>query len=447
MAQAQNVPGNRAQISMSFAPVVKQVTPAVVSIYAGRIVNTRVSPFANDPFFQQFFGDEGGFGVPRRRMESALGSGVIVKSDGWIVTNRHVVAEADEIKVVLADKREYPAEVKLVDTRSDLAVLKINATALPTVPLGNSDTIEVGDLVLAIGNPFGVGQTVTSGIVSATARTAVGITDYGYFIQTDAAINPGNSGGALVDMTGQLVGINTAIYSRSGGSLGIGFAIPVNLVRTVIEAGATGQAPRRPWLGLTVQALTADLAESLGLDRPAGVIVKSIHPQSPVYIAGLRTGDVIVRVNDHVVNAEEELKFRVATATLGSEIQLEYIRDGKLGQLSCKLQTAPDFPPRNPAIIKGRNPFAGAQMANINPAVAEEMDLPPDTNTGVVVLRVSGRSPAGAVGLQAGDIILAINRVEVTSVEVLQNLLNQSQGRWQLRLRRGDQIITTTLRG
>ena len=282
-AMAQDVPASRAEISMSFAPVVKQTAPAVVNVYAQRrVAQQGFNPFGDDPFFRRFFGDDGFFGAPRERVQNSLGSGVIVDAGGLIVTNNHVIKGGTDIRVVLSDKREFEAKVVLADERTDLAILRINPgnARLPVVPFGDSDALEVGDLVLAIGNPFGVGQTVTSGIVSALSRTQVGITDYQFFIQTDAAINPGNSGGALIDMAGRLVGINTAIFSRSGGSIGIGFAIPVNMVAAVVRSSETGGKIVRPWSGADMQDVTAEIAESLGFDRPQGALIAQLHAAS-----------------------------------------------------------------------------------------------------------------------------------------------------------------------
>ncbi|WP_342241987.1 trypsin-like peptidase domain-containing protein, partial [Inquilinus sp. OTU3971] len=273
------VPTSRAEIDLSFAPLVRSAAPAVVNIYARHMVVERANPLFDDPFFQRFFGDDMPGGRPRQRVENSLGSGVVVGSGGLVVTNHHVIKDADQITVVLSDRTEYEAELVLSDERTDLAFLKLKDLAgrsLPALPLGDSDALEVGDLVLAIGNPFGVGQTVTMGIVSAIARTAVGISDYDFFIQTDAAVNPGNSGGALIDMKGRLVGINTAIYSRTGGSLGIGFAIPANMLRSMMRAAETGQKVVRPWLGADGQAVDRSLAEAYGLDRPAGVLVNGV---------------------------------------------------------------------------------------------------------------------------------------------------------------------------
>ncbi len=330
-AQAKDriVPDSRQEITLSYAPVVKKVIPSVVNIYASRVVQGRqISPFFNDPFFRRFFGDVG----PQRerdRVQKSLGSGVIVDGNGLIVTNHHVIDGADEVKVALSDRREFDAKVVLDDEKTDLAVLKIEAgEALPALQFDDSDDLEVGDLVLAIGNPFGVGQTVTNGIISATSRTQVGVSDYGFFLQTDAAINPGNSGGALVDMHGRLVGINSAIYSRSGGSLGIGFAIPSNMVRLVVQSAKSGNAIERPWFGASLQAVTADIAESLGLDRPRGCIVGNVYPGSPAARAGLRTGDVVVAVDGREVSDPSAFGYRFATRGIGGTTKITYLRSG-----------------------------------------------------------------------------------------------------------------------
>ncbi|PCI44922.1 MAG: serine protease, partial [Alphaproteobacteria bacterium] len=304
LAADKKVPSSKIEVQLSYAPVVKRAAPAVVNIYTKRVVRTRsYSPFANDPFFQRFFGDRLG-GRPRERIQRSLGSGVIVGEDGVIVTNHHVVEGADEITVALSDRREYDAEIILDDEKADLAILRINTGGekLPTLKFSDSDTVEVGDLVLAIGNPFGVGQTVTSGIVSALARTQVSGQDYQFFIQTDAAVNPGNSGGALIGMNGELIGINTAIFSRSGGSNGIGFAIPANMVRHVVSSALMGGELVRPWFGGGGQAVTSDIAESLGFDRPGGILVDDIYAGGPADKAGLEQGDVILSIDGKLVS-------------------------------------------------------------------------------------------------------------------------------------------------
>lgn len=322
-ADSRAVPRDRAEMQLSFAPVVRRASPAVVNIYTRRVVTRRQSPFAGDPFFDRFFRD---FAPPRQSVENSLGSGVILREDGVVVTNAHVIAGAVEIRVALADRREFDAEVMLADEATDLAVLRLRgASDLPTLDLRPADTLEVGDLVLAIGNPFGVGQTVTSGIVSAVDR--VGRRGGGYFIQTDAAINPGNSGGALVDMEGRLVGVNTAILSRGGGSIGIGFAIPSDLAAQAVDSALRGETRLvRPWAGVRGQAVDAGIAASLGFDRPAGVILSEIHPQSPFAEAGLRVGDVLLTVDGAPVDSPQALSFRLAALGVGGEVEVRYLR-------------------------------------------------------------------------------------------------------------------------
>src|SRR5215813_750628 len=299
LAQDRRVPTSPAELRLSYGPIVQRVQPAVVNVYAAKMVQNH-NPFLDDPIFRRFFGLQGG---PKEQMQRSLGSGVMVDPSGLVVTNVHVIEGADQVKVSLSDKREFEAEIILKDPRSDLAVLRLKDVheKFPTLDFANSDELLVGDVVIAIGNPFGVGQTVTHGIISALARTQVGITDYQFFIQTDAAINPGNSGGALVDMTGRLAGINTAIYSRSGGSQGIGFAIPANMVRVVVaSAKSGGKAVKRPWLGAKLQAVTPEIAESLGLRSPTGALVASVVSGSPAARAGLKSSDLITAIDGQV---------------------------------------------------------------------------------------------------------------------------------------------------
>lgn len=338
------VPDSRAEITLSFAPVVKRAAPAVVNVFTRKTMRRR-NPFAGDPFFDRFFEEFG----PRGRAQSALGSGVIMTADGYVVTNNHVVAGADEVRVVLNDRREFEAEIIFADADSDIAILHLPGAAdLPVLAFRDSDGLEVGDLVLAIGNPFGVGQTVTSGIVSALARSTgsrrrggIG----GYFIQTDAAVNPGNSGGALVDMEGRLVGVNSAILTRSGGSNGIGFAIPSNLVRQALASALAGETSLpRPWAGIIAQPITPDLAEGLGLSAPAGVLIAEIHPESPLRAAGLVVGDVIVGFDGHGVDSIEAFFFRMAASGVGGDAEVEYIRKGERLRAVMPLRTAPAEP-------------------------------------------------------------------------------------------------------
>ena len=440
-------PLSRPEAQLSFAPVVKRSAPAVVNVYAQRMVASRGNRYFDDPFFRRFFGDDGSFGRPRERVQNSLGSGVIVDASGLIVTNNHVVADGTDIKVVLADRREFAAHLLLTDERTDLAVLKIDVEdeALPALGLGDSDALEVGDLVLAIGNPFGVGQTVTSGIVSALARTKVGISDYQFFIQTDAAINPGNSGGALVNMAGELVGINTAIFSRGGGSIGIGFAIPANMVRTVVATAESGSgAIRRPWLGVALQDVTADIAASLGLARPEGTLILGLHPESPLAISGLRRGDVILAIEGKPIENSQELGYRVATTAIGATTIIEYQRGGDRKEIQVTMVAAPETVERKDTLVEGRNPLAGLVAANLSPAVAEELGLPVDLR-GVVAAKISD-GPAQRF-FKRGDVILEVNGNAIDSVETLQAVLAKHEGVWRIGINRGGRILKLAIGG
>lgn len=447
-AQEKAVPQTRADIQLSFAPLVRQTSPAVVNIYAKRVVRERmrvISPFMNDPFFGQFFGQGFGGGTVRERIENSLGSGVIVAPSGQIATNTHVIKDALEITVVLADGREFDAEKVLVDEKTDLAILRIDPKGekLSYLPLADSDAIEVGDLVLAIGNPFGVGQTVTSGIISATARTGMGGLDYRYFIQTDAAINPGNSGGALIDMNGHLVGINSMIFTRDGGSLGLGFAIPANLVRTVIDASLQGNKLVRPWTGLSGQPVLSDMLPSLGLSRARGALINRVHPKGPGARAGIRVGDVILTINGHDIQDPEALKFRLATVPIGGDILMTVSRNGKSFEAKMKAEAAPEIPPRDAFTVDGRTPLSGATVANISPAVADEIGLDHADAEGVVVMDIAKGTQAARMGLRSGDIISMVNGADIQSVRQLKEALGASKNirRWAVQLRRGGQVM------
>jgi Do/DeqQ family serine protease len=443
-AQDRRAPSSPAELRLSYAPIVQRVQPAVVNVYAAKIVQNR-NPFMDDPLFRRFFGLPGG---QQEQMQRSLGSGVMVDSSGLVVTNVHVIEGADQVKVSLADKREFEAEVMLKDSRSDLAVLRLKDTheKFPTLDFANSDELLVGDVVLAIGNPFGVGQTVTHGIISALARTQVGITDYQFFIQTDAAINPGNSGGALVDMTGRLAGINTAIYSRSGGSQGIGFAIPSNMVRVVVaSAKMGGKAVKRPWLGAKLQAVTPEIAESLGLRSPTGALVASVVSGSPAARAGLKSSDLITAVDGQTIDDPNGFEYRFATRPLGGTAQLDVQRAGKPVKLAMPLETAPDGG-RDEIIVKARSPFQGAKVANISPAVADELHLDSDTQ-GVVVTEIPENSVAGNVGFQKGDIIVNVNGQQIVKTSELEKVAGQSVRVWRIVIQRGNQQINVTLPG
>ncbi len=427
-SQDRQVPNTREQVTLSYSPLVKQVSPAVVNIYTKRVVTRNVSPFGGDPFFEQFFG--GGFrGLNRQQIESSLGTGLIVSSDGVLVTNAHVVKGAQEISVVLNDGREFDARVSLSDEKTDLAVLRVDTKAdnLPVARLKPSESLEVGDIVLAIGNPFGVGQTVTSGIISARARSSLNINDFNFFIQTDAAINPGNSGGPLVAMDGGVIGLNTAIYSRSGGSLGIGFAIPSEMVQTVIAAeksGATNAGAVRPWIGVHGQAVTRDIASSLGLDKASGVLVSSLHKASPARKAGLKIGDVITAINGRDIHDPAEMKFRLATVPLGDKADLDVVRREKKLTLRMEAMQPPEDPPRRAVTLQGGHPLNGATVGNLNPRVGVELGIESDRE-GVVVLETSRYNRL----VQAGDIIIAINDDAIEDIKDLQKELEQAEAK------------------
>lgn len=429
-AQDRMVPETKAEITASFAPVVKKTSPAVVNIYTKRVVHQKISPFMNDPIFGQLFGDMGMRGLSREQVESSLGSGVIVEGDGLIVTNAHVVKGAQEIMVVLADRREFDARISLLDEHSDIAILRVDTKGelLPHASLKPSESLEVGDIVIAIGNPFGVGQTVTSGIVSALARSSFNINDFNFFIQTDAAINPGNSGGPLVGMDGGVVGINTAIFSQSGGSLGIGFAVPSEMVATVIAAEKGGTVKdgviSRAWLGLSGQAVTADIADSLSLNRPAGVLITNVHPASPLLKDGMKVGDVVTKINGRTIMDTAEMKFRLATLPLGKDVTLDVLRHGKPMSFTVTTMAPPDSPARAEETLKGQHPLNAAKVANINPAVAVEMNLP-EGSGGVVIIGIADRRSMPRV-LQAGDRIVSVNDVDVDSVDDLKAALERA---------------------
>lgn len=448
-AGAQQVPASREQIKQSFSPVVKSAAPAVVNIYTKRIVKTAASPLLADPFFRRFFGDSLPPGAVQERVQRSLGSGVIVTGDGTVITNHHVIKDADEVTVVLADRREFEARIVGSDERTDLAVLKIEpgkGETLPVLPMGDSDAIEVGDLVIAIGNPFGIGQTVTSGIVSALARTNVGITDYRSFIQTDAAINPGNSGGALVDMSGRLVGINSAIYSKDGANHGIGFAIPTALVKTVLAGITQSGKVVRPWLGASGQAVTSELAQAMKLPRPVGVLLNAIAKDGPAAKAGLKVGDVVTLVNGREVDDAEGMRFRLATLAPGSDATVTYLRDGAERTASVRLIAPPETPARDTTDIAGANPFTGATIANLNPALAEEVGMS-SAATGVVVLRIKRGSIAHRLQFQPGDIILRINERPVASVAEAKLLLSTNSDLWRITINRDGQTLSLQVGG
>ena len=438
-AQLEVAPDTKQQIQLTFAPVVRQAAPAVVNIYTKKI--SRSNMF-DDPILRRFFGDQFSFGMPRERVQGSLGSGVIVRPDGVVITNNHVIAGADEITVVLNDRREFDAEVILADERTDLAVLQIEAgdEALASLTLSDSEQVEVGDLVLAIGNPFGIGQSVSSGIISATARTQAGISDYGFFLQTDAAVNPGNSGGALISVDGSLLGINTAIYSRAGGSNGIGFAVPSNMVRSVLRAALNEGQLLRPWLGLTGQDVTTALAGSLGLDRAGGVLIKNVLDGGPAGDAGLSVGDVVLGIDQREVIDSASLNFRVAQKEVNDQVELSVLSNGRLETRTVTLDLPPEKPDRDVTELDGRHPFQGVTIANLNPRFNDELQIDL-LATGVVVLETGSRTPSRRYGfLRRGDIILQVNNIDIASVDDVEAALSELAPEYVYQIRRRGRV-------
>jgi Do/DeqQ family serine protease len=431
-------PPSAVAMKQSFAPVVKRAAPAVVNISSKRMVRQQA-----DPFWQLF-----GMGAPRDRIEGALGSGVIVRSDGVIITNNHVVAGGQEITVALADRREFPAKVLLVDPRTDLAVLKIDVGAerLPVLPIDDTGDAQVGDLVLAIGDPFGVGQTVTNGIISALNRTADPSGDAASsYIQTDAAINPGNSGGALIDMDGDLIGVNSFILSRSGTSSGVGFAVPATMVRRVVETAlGGGRAVVRPWLGARTQPVTAEIGRSLGMSAPVGALVADVWPGGAAARAGLRQGDVIVSVDGEPLVDGAGLNYAISAHRVGDSIRLGVRRGGEEKNLALHAEPAPATPERDERTIAGRNPFDGAKVVNLSPAVADELGVDPFVARGVMITGV-GRGLAMNAGLQPGDLVREVNGRAINSTADLAAAVASSQARWRITIERGGQTITAVL--
>ncbi|KJS16519.1 MAG: serine protease [Hoeflea sp. BRH_c9] len=442
--QLRTPPRSQADMMQSFSPLVKATAPAVVNVYADRMVQRSMSPFAGDPFFERFFGQQ----MPNRtERQSSLGSGVIIEGRGIVVTNNHVIKDADDIRVALTDGREFQSRILLKDERFDLAILQIEGDGpFPAIEFGNTDTIEVGDIVLAIGNPFGVGQTVTSGIVSALARNRVGISDFGFFIQTDAAINPGNSGGALIDMNGKLIGINTAIFTRSGGSNGIGFAIPANLVRAVAQtAESGGDVFERPYIGATFESVTPDIAEALGLDRATGALISHVAEAGPAEKAGLRAGDIILGFGGQPVEHPDALGYRLATTGVGSVVDLDVLSRKGRKTVQITLVAPPADDPRDRRTLAGQNPFAGAVVSNITPRIADKLRLPPSVQ-GVIVTDVPGTSLAGRYGFRPGDLISEINGVEIANVDILEQALAEGASFWRFEIIRGGQRIRQIIR-
>jgi Do/DeqQ family serine protease len=438
-AQRREVPPSREAVIYSFAPIVKRTAPAVVNVFVRGRVQVQ-SPF-NDPFFRQFFGER--FGMPAERAQASLGSGVIVSPDGIVVTNTHVIKIGGraEIRLVLADKREFDAKVIMQDEKTDIAVLKIEGGEgnFPYLQFENSDELEVGDQVLAIGNPFGVGQTVTSGIVSGLSRTEVTKSDTQVFIQTDAAINPGNSGGALVDMAGRLIGINTAIFSRSGGSHGIGFAIPSNLVRVYVEGAVTGRKIERPWLGARLEAVNRDIADALHLKRATGAVVMRVHAASPAAAAHLEPGDVITAVDGQEVSDPRAVQYRLTTRGVGNRARLDILRKGKPVTAEVALVAAPEPGTQDIRNLAGPHPLDGARVINLTPPLADDLGL--DQTNGVVIVSVRSGSTAERFNFRPGDVIAKVGDAQIDSFETLTPLLSKRRRFWDITVNRAGQMF------
>lgn len=446
-AQKKVPPPSREAIQYSYAPIVKRAAPAVVNVYVSSRVRQSRSPFANDPFFGRFFGDGFDFGMPRERVQSSLGSGVIVSPDGIIVTNTHVIKARGktEIRVALSDQREFDATIVAQDEKTDIAILQINGDGedFPYMHFADSDALEVGDLVLAIGNPFGVGQTVTSGIVSALARSQ--IASDAVFIQTDAAINPGNSGGALVDVKGRLVGINTAIFSRSGGSNGIGFAIPSNLVRLHVDGAREGRSVERPWLGARLQAMDRDMAEALGISRISGAVVMKVYANGPASRSGMQPSDIIIKVDGFNVADARGVNYRLTTRGAGNTSSLTVLRDGRERQIEVKLEIPPKPSTNDFRNLSGRHPLDGARVANLLPSIAEDMQL--DLEEGVVVISVRRRSVAYQYGFRPGDVITEVSGQHISSLGDLLPHLESRKQVWQVLVNRGGRDLELRVPG
>ncbi len=445
------VPASQTSIQQSFAPVVRRTAPAVVNVYSSVTVRRSTCPYSNDPFWASVYCN-GNTQTRSQKVDNSLGSGVIVGSDGVIVTNNHVVEEGEQFRVALNDRREFPAVLVMKDAKTDLAVLKIDAgnEKLPTLDFADTRGVQVGDLVLAIGNPFGVGQSVSSGIVSALARADVGVSDISSFIQTDASINPGNSGGALVDMNGRLVGVNSMIFSRGGGSNGIGFAIPSEMVRRVVDAAVHGGTLVRPWIGAGGEPVTGNQVAALGLDRPRGVLISNVYPGSPAEKAGVRKGDVILSVDGREVYDDKGMKFIAATKAEGELLNLTVLSGGKQRALQVRLTAPPGTTKAELMRVGGRNPFTGAQVAELSPALAEELGLDPfKFNKGMLVYSVPARSIARNVGFQPQDIIREVNGVATNTAKDLEKAISQTeknpQAQWRLAIERNGQRIETSL--
>jgi serine protease Do len=420
-------PVNLGNFVNGFSSVLKPALPAVVNIRTSKVVKAHgrdsLAPLFNDPMFRQFFGDQFGQLNPQPQREQSLGSGVIITTDGTIITNNHVIDGATDIKVSLSDRREFKAHLVGTDPQTDVAVLKIDATGLPTLPLGNSTALQVGDLIFAIGDPFGIGETATMGIVSATGRGGLGIENYENFIQTDAAINPGNSGGAMIDLHGNLVGINTAILSGgSGGNQGIGFAIPISMVRNVMDQIESHGKVVRGYIGVHIQDVTPDIAKQFGLNQTGGVLIGDVSPDTPGAKAGLKRGDIIEALNGQPMVDANQLRLNIAQTPPGTSVKLTIWRDGKTLEKTLTLGELPETAEKSSQGEESGGALEGVEVQDLTPEIAQELNLPTGTH-GVVITSVDPSSVAASQGLSRGDVIQEVNHKPVTNVDEYRHAL------------------------
>ncbi|MFC1657127.1 DegQ family serine endoprotease [Candidatus Moduliflexota bacterium] len=436
----------------SLADVAESRIKGVVNISSTKIIRSREgsqnSPFFNDPFFEHFFGRRFRPRIPRERRERSLGSGVIVDADGVILTNNHVVENAEDITVTLADGRDFKAEIIGTDPKSDVAVilLKEKPEGLEPIPIGDSGELRLGDVVLAIGNPFGLSHTVTMGIVSAKGRANVGVADYEDFIQTDAAINPGNSGGALINLKGELIGINTAIFSRSGGYQGIGFAIPSLMAKSIMNSLLKHGKVVRGWLGVSIQDIDRNLADAMDLPSVSGVLVSDVTEDSPASKAGVRRGDVIMEVNGSEVNSPDRLRNLIATMGAEAEVVLTVFRDGETQKITVDLEGIPEDLSRFGAVETKKGILGGMTVAPLSSPAGETFDIPKEIRHGVIVTEVEQGSTAERAGLVPGSVIMEINRQKIDSVETFTRIYRKSKNNLLLLVYREGSTLFLVLR-
>jgi len=435
-----------------FAPVVKKVLPTVVKISSSKVVKTPTGfqgQAPDDPLFRQFFGEQfgRGFNVPREQREQGLGSGVIVSPEGYVLTNNHVVDGATDIRVTLADQREFKGRVIGTDAKTDIAVVKIDLSNAPSIVIGDSSKLQVGDYALAVGNPFGVGQTVTMGIVSATGRTHLGIEDYEDFIQTDAPINPGNSGGALINDRGELVGINTAIIAHgSEGNQGIGFAVPVNLARTVMDEILKNGKVTRGYLGIVPQDVTPSIARAFGQQEAKGALVSDVSPNSPAQRSGLERGDIILELNGKPVADSNQLRMSISMMHPDSKVNLKVLRRGAEHDMTATLGALPteEASLRDDNNGGSKSSLSGVSVQDLDAQTASQLRLPANT-TGVVVTGISPSSPAADSGLQRGDVIAEVNRQPVKNTSDFERAMRNSKDETLLLVNRQGTTIYVTV--